>query len=394
MSIPLRLEDVKVLYRTNVEWSGPLLAHGKKVYDELLREDPDLTKQPPSSISSKSAFLALARRFHFLLSPTFSTPPRAGMPRDKTWRGLARYWPESTKAPPKHEREYAKVTTLVDTPELDLTYYSDTPGVVPHQDEIGSLDPKDKFGNVDVPPEYGIDVVIHGGMVQYGPWADRQREALQKTFAPNIFFDSEPKSRLRAGETRVHADLVVSVTFSEETNLRIPTREPSKDWQFDAKPEADLERPYGWLDVTAGADSTISYTQSQFATAQGYDANLVLHLKSLSIASSINLQSFVDAKSCRLTLAMPVPLGWDAQRNWGIDMHFDTPDITLLRDHVTLISDIAKDWSSGAEGDFHHFVPVHYNFKIGMNDYAFHLYINDCNIVDRPQSRDDNCESV
>lgn len=89
-------------------------------------------------------------------------------------------------------------------------------------------------------------------------------------------------------------------------------------------------------------------------------------------------------------MTMPTPLRWDAQRDWGFDLTLESPDITLLRDHVTLISDLAKDWSSGSQGDFHHFVPNHYNFRINMLNYAFHLYLNDYNIVDRPQSRDDN----
>ncbi len=89
---------------------------------------------------------------------------------------------------------------------------------------------------------------------------------------------------------------------------------------------------------------------------------------------------------------MPTPLRWDAQRDWGFDMTFESPDITLLRDHVQLISDLARDWSSGALGDFHHFVPNHYNFRVSLLNYAIHLYINDYNIVSRPKSRDDNGE--
>ena len=60
------------------------------------------------------------------------------------------------------------------------------------------------------------------------PWLIIFRDALQKAFAPSIFFDSEPKPRLRPGETRVHTNLVLNIQLSEETTLRMPTREPSK----------------------------------------------------------------------------------------------------------------------------------------------------------------------
>ena len=117
---------------------------------------------------------------------------------------------------------------------------------------------------------------------------------------------------------------------------------------------------------------------------------LVLHLDALSIASSVNLETFIVSKSCRVSMTMPTPLRWDAQRDWGLDIALDTIDVTLLRDHVQLISDLARDWSSGALGDFHHFVPNHYNFRVTLLNYAVHLYINDFNIVNRPRSREDN----
>jgi len=31
------------------------------------------------------------------------------------------------------------------------------------------------IGNSDLPPEWGVDLVIHAGSIVYGPWADRQR---------------------------------------------------------------------------------------------------------------------------------------------------------------------------------------------------------------------------
>lgn len=37
--VDLHFEEPKVLMRTNVDWSGPILAHGKKAYDELLKQE-------------------------------------------------------------------------------------------------------------------------------------------------------------------------------------------------------------------------------------------------------------------------------------------------------------------------------------------------------------------
>lgn len=39
MLVDVKFQDVKVLMRTNVDYSGPLLAHGKKVYEELVKQE-------------------------------------------------------------------------------------------------------------------------------------------------------------------------------------------------------------------------------------------------------------------------------------------------------------------------------------------------------------------
>ncbi|WWD06286.1 hypothetical protein V865_004376 [Kwoniella europaea PYCC6329] len=374
-AINLTFHNASVLMRTNVDYSGPLLAHGKKVYDELMKRQPDLTSKPPSALSIFTGFHLLSKQFKFMHDPKFSTPPVAGLPTDKIWKGLARYRePESgeAKGPKREEREYAKVTTLLETPKLEFTYYADTPGAVPLPSEAPYIDDQDQIGNVDLPPEYGIDITIHKGNVKYGPWADKQR-----AFAPSLFFDSEIKPKLQPGDTRVHTTLVLHLLLQDETVMRIPTREPSKDWQYDNAP-ADVERRYGWLDVVVGPNSSISYTQDQVATKQG---------QNLQGESPLNSHS----ADVQLSMTMPTPLEWDAQRDWGMDVTLDTPSISLLRDHVTLISDLSRDWSSGATGgDFHHFVPNHYNFRVSLINYDLHLYINDYNIVDAPWSRDSN----
>ena len=72
--------------------------------------------------------------------------------------------------------EYAAERRLLETPTLDLAYYADVPGRVPdcHASDKDK-DGIDDIGNGDLPPEWGIDLVVNGGVVRYGPWSDRQR---------------------------------------------------------------------------------------------------------------------------------------------------------------------------------------------------------------------------
>lgn len=77
-----------------------------------------------------------------------------------------------------HREEYAKVTTLLTSPELQITYYCDTAGKVPAVPRMATgfagLESFD-IGNGDLSPEWGVDVLVKGGNITYGPWADRQR---------------------------------------------------------------------------------------------------------------------------------------------------------------------------------------------------------------------------
>jgi hypothetical protein len=92
----------------------------------------------------------------------------------------------------------------------------------------------------------------------------------------------------------------------------------------------------------------------------------------------------------QVTARMPTPLLWNARRDWQFDITMSRPVITLLRDHVTLISDLAKDWSSGPQGDFFHFTPYDYQFTVTLSHYQIKLYVNDFNVVDYPNRDDEN----
>jgi len=54
------------------------------------------------------------------------------------------------------------------------------------------------------------------------------RDALQKAFTPAVFSHSEPTSRLKPGEPRLHTSMKVFVKFEEQATLLVPHRESSK----------------------------------------------------------------------------------------------------------------------------------------------------------------------
>jgi hypothetical protein len=61
-----------------------------------------------------------------------------------------------------------------------MSYYTDIVGDVPSlQKQASSIvwEPFD-VGNGDVAPEWGFDIVVRGGFLRYGPWADQERSEM------------------------------------------------------------------------------------------------------------------------------------------------------------------------------------------------------------------------
>lgn len=73
--------------------------------------------------------------------------------------------------------EYAIERKILETPLLELCYYTDVVGLVPRHPAVRDFAALDSFdiGNGDVGPEWGVDILVHDGCLRYGPWADRQR---------------------------------------------------------------------------------------------------------------------------------------------------------------------------------------------------------------------------
>lgn len=134
----------------------------------------------------------------------------------------------------------------------------------------------------------------------------------------------------------------------------------------------------------------MTYLLPMVATMAGYDTLLELHLDEVGLSSSVNYAPFLQAPACRIHCGLPSPLVWDEKRVWTVTTRISKPDISLLRDHVTLLSDIAKDWTSGPPGDYDHFVPFLYELHVEVVDYVLQLYLNDHNIINNPTTPEDN----
>jgi hypothetical protein len=134
--------------------------------------------------------------FHYLTSSVFSKLYRSARLRDGLRAAAQVFKKQPISAPPKAfrsrsrraqsvdtetpvgsdsaKREYAIDRRLLEAPVLELSYYVDVVGVVPVEPRTFDRE-EHVVGNGDTSPEWGLDLILHGGFLRYGPWADRQR---------------------------------------------------------------------------------------------------------------------------------------------------------------------------------------------------------------------------
>ncbi|KAF9033263.1 hypothetical protein BDZ89DRAFT_1063002 [Hymenopellis radicata] len=278
--------------------------------------------------------------------------------------------------------EYAIERKILSTPSLELCYYADAAGEVPplhlHTKQAGV----DAIGNGDAGPEWGVDMIIRGGYLRYGPWADRQRGELQRAFFPPNFNDVEETPRLQPGDERLWTHLRMFIELRDDTTLHIPFREASKT------------REHAVIRLVAGDQSSVCYTMPMIAGPKGYEPTLEVHLDTVAVTSSLNDIRLISAESCRVRCDLPSPLKWNASRTWDIAVSIRQPILYLLRDHVNMFVDLGKDWASGPPNDFFRFIPTVYTFQLDFHRFELNLYVNDHNIIDKPLVRSDNAFAI
>ncbi|KAL4909994.1 hypothetical protein BDW74DRAFT_173468 [Aspergillus multicolor] len=346
--------------------------------------------------------------------------PTVDANQDTRWIGLSRYLDQGFQD--DHSEwdaiEYGRFSTILDSPCMTVVYFWDIPGVVrAHSAAGGNLPSRAPDINGAPAPEWGIDVKVAGGMINYGPWADRERIGLQNIFFPNAYRNSQPAAPLRPGELRQSLAFRFRVEFDQETILRIPTREPSKDWQWKGRGDAvrgasklkkqqrrkqsrasegdkgnagpDM-RPFGWFSLRIAGNSTMNYTMDIVAGKSGFASQLDLDLRGSKMSSSVNHALLWNCPRQLITCDLSVPLSWKTLRTWNFDVENQDMELFLLRDHIFLLTDLITDWGSGPASDYYTFVPFVYRLRMSFTNIQLYANVNDSNIVSDPTNLSDN----
>lgn len=348
------------------------------------------------------------------------------LPGEAHWQGLARYLDESG-ANEHHEWdniEYARFSQIADCKKVAMNFYWDVPGMV--RKRQGALLQSDDGVNGCEPPAYGLDLSVEGGFINYGPWADRQRVVLQNVFFPVSYCDARPAQHRSSDQIRLATVFKLRLCLDDEVQIRVPTRESSKDWQWQGrtethrKPDGSLNepglrkrrgkhsrkpaktkskqpntsganvRPFGWIDVKIKANSTVNYSMDMYARKDGFRNSLDVDVKGTEIFSSVNHALLWRAGNLSLQADLSNPLAWNALRKWKFSILCHDLNLYILRDHMFLLTDLITDWGAGPPPDFYTFVPYHYSLDINFDDFKLFLNGNDANIVNNPSDLEEN----
>jgi len=347
------------------------------------------------------------------------------IPGQERWKGLARYLDDSVND--GHGEwdgiEYAKTSLIADIPCVNLTFYWDVVGpVLDHMDNSLNIDtarPNDINGSI--PPDYGMDIQVFGGTINYGPWADRHRGIFQNIFFPGSHVDAVVTPPLKTGESRVLSVFKLYLSIEKETVLRIPIREPSKDWKWKGKAHtlaahdksgadkskaktkarrrreknrdnaaAQNVRPFAWIDVKVSGNSSVNYVMDMYAAENGFQNKLDVDIANTEISSSVNHGLLWRSGSITLDCDLSAPLAWNTLRKWMFNIKCKDLELFLLRDHLFLMTDLVADWGSGPPPEYFLFVPFQYLLHVDFTNLKLYLNTNDSNIVNNPADLEDN----
>ncbi|KAL8873109.1 MAG: hypothetical protein Q9174_001369 [Haloplaca sp. 1 TL-2023] len=342
------------------------------------------------------------------------------IPGQDHWLGLTRYLDDTENIVVEQERwkgiEYGRHPVIVDSPSISMSLHWDAPGLVRHH--ASGRTPQDYKDDIngEKPPEWAIELGVHGGSISYGPWADRLRNDLQPMFFPNSYKDAVPASRLTTGQPRVSTVFRLCVDIEQATTFMIPTREASKDWRWKderstrentireetaskerskKKKAAKITtlppgRPYGWLDVELEPNSSVTFIMDLVARRDGYRNLLNIDVKNPKMSSSVNHALLLRAQAANFSCDLSYPLRWNEIRQWNIAIKAEGLELFLLRDHIFLFTDLVNDWSVGPPAEFYTFVPFVYTIDLRLEGFNLYFNANDSNVINDPSSLEEN----
>nr|XP_026696686.1 transmembrane protein KIAA1109 [Ciona intestinalis] len=263
-------------------------------------------------------------------------------------------------------RKMGEGYVIVRSNDVDVTFLIDEPGKVQSEPLPQSKETSDTNESGD--PIW--EIVLRFGKrssLNYGPWADRQRELIWKFFYPPDFQPLEVTKAAKAGELRMAKSMRVTANLLKEAEIDILF---TKDDEINAM----------HLNVSKG--SFIDVDIPTVTTSTGYTSHIWGQFLFLDTTTSMQYRNLLKAETLHFDIKSHYPITWNAPQSWKCEVTVTKASIGLVFAHKDFISDLMDDWSSKSSPDLLAFVPYTFAFQFKLREFELILPSNPHNWMD------------
>ncbi len=224
--------------------------------------------------------------------------------------------------------------------------------------------------------------------LNYGPYFDRQRDALWNFFFPPTYVVLEPCPEPTLNERRQISkfdmtinlkdpNTEINILFSALTNTS-PVA-PSATTPIDDTDEPAKERK---LTLRCRSPSTVVCSFPWLTKQYGYKTSISCDFNNVHSLTNLSFKHFLSGESIRLDLNINYPLRWNELQVWNLDVSMSKSSIFFVFFHKIFFQDLINDWSSRYMADIRTFAPYIYDIKLRGNDMEFILPCGQHNWID------------
>ncbi|CAH8450206.1 unnamed protein product [Schistosoma rodhaini] len=251
--------------------------------------------------------------------------------------------------------------------EGTINYVQDEPGLC----ESEKLElTEDNVTALNTWPKWELHVLVNRlCQLNYGPWADRQRDIIWRFFFPSSYQVAKPSEPVTVGQRRVANKFVFELKTSTNINLDLyfMRRDVVESMRLSGSPNSIIKLSIPWL-----------VNQNGFVTT--LKVNLI---KSSLVLEHLWRNILTNDQYVNLDLKMYYPKEWNMQHLWDIGLDTRDTQLTILFDYKHYFKGLIDDWCRGSHPDLLSFIPCTYKFHIKSNNLDFILLANDYNWISK-----------
>ncbi|XP_050415172.1 bridge-like lipid transfer protein family member 1 [Patella vulgata] len=261
--------------------------------------------------------------------------------------------------------------------DVDIYYYMDEPGLVPHEPELVEM----ADGEVVVRRTYpclGIDIKCGKKTdFNYGPWVDRQREHLWKFFFPVDYQPLIPTKEPDAGQRRVYKtfETKINCTAAVTFDILFTKNSVTQAIHINAQQGSYVESIIPWM-----------------IDEDGYKTKIKGQLMLLDASTSMTFRNLAELETLEFDVTIDYPITWNEYQDWKIDLTGCKATVSLIYEHMNFFKDLVEDWSSKGRPDLYSFVPYTWSLNLIIKEFELIAATNEYNWIDTSSQTPENAQ--